>query len=141
VGAPPTLETFPKGITYRGISVRIAIVDDQAGFRKSIRTILEKEPGLTIVAEAKNGLDAIGVVIEHKPDVVLVGISKPSLNGLDATKVIRSRFPKIRIISLSMHSETPTTAVSCQAGACDYICKDCSPNEIIAAIRDGHQTP
>jgi DNA-binding NarL/FixJ family response regulator len=120
--------------------VRIAIVGDQAGFRKTLRTILEKEPGLTVVAEARNGLDAIGAVIEHKPEVVLMGASMPVMNGLDAAKVIRSRFPKTRIVILSMHSDSSQTAMSCQAGACYHLCKDCNPEEIIAAIRDGHQS-
>ena len=118
--------------------MRIAIVDDQADFRKALRKIVEQEPGLTVVAEAKNGLDAIGAVIEHKPDVVLIGIRKPSANGLDATKVIRSKFPRARVITLSMHSDSTMTAMSCQAGACSHLCKTCSPDEIVAAIRDAH---
>jgi DNA-binding NarL/FixJ family response regulator len=119
--------------------LRIAIVDDQADFRKALRTIVEKEPELTVVAEAKNGLDAIGAVIEHKPDVVLIGISASAANGLNATKVIRSKFPRARVITLSMQPDSTMTAMSCQAGSCRHLCKTCSPGEIVAAIRDDHQ--
>ncbi len=116
--------------------MRIAIVDDQADFRKALRKMVEKEPGLSVVAEAKNGLDAIGAVIEHKPDVVLMGISKPAAGGLNATKVIRSKFPQARIITLSVGPDSTMAAMSCQAGSCCHLCKTCSPNDIISAIRN-----
>lgn len=117
---------------------RIAIVDDQAIFRQSLRRLLEKDSELSVVAEAENGLDGIKVVEEYKPDIVLMDISMPVMNGLDATTIITSRFPDTRVIMLSMHSDGTMEASSCLAGACYYLCKDCSSKEIVAAIKEGH---
>lgn len=120
---------------------RVVLVEDQAVFRKTIRRILEREPGLTVVAEAENGIAGIEAVEKHRPDVVLMDVSMPVMNGIEATKVIRSRFPGTLVIILSMHSDETITASSCEAGACYHLCKTCSPKEIVAAIRNGHQNP
>jgi two-component system, NarL family, response regulator DegU len=121
--------------------IRIAIVDDQAIFRQSLRTVLEKESGLSVVAEAENGLAGIELVEEHKPDIVLMDLSMPGMDSFQATRIITSRYPDTKVIILSMHSDDRLKAISCQAGACYHLCKgECSPKEIIAAIRDGHHS-
>lgn len=120
-------------------TIRIAIVDDQPIFRQSLRTILEKEPDVCVVAEAENGLDGIKLVEDHRPHVVLMDLSMPGMDAFQATRIISSRFPETRVIILSMYSDDRLKAISCQAGACYHLCKDeCSPTDIVAAIRDGH---
>jgi two-component system response regulator DegU len=114
--------------------VRVAIADDQPMFRQSRRLILGRQPGLEVVAEADNGQSAIEMVEAHKPDVVLMDISMPVLNGIDATRNITSRFPGTRVIILSMHQDQTFAAQACQAGACRYLCKDCSTQDIFDAI-------
>ena len=119
-------------------TVRVAIVDDQKMFRQSLRLVLERESGLMVVAEADNGQSAIKMVEEHRPDVVLMDVRMPILNGIEATRIIRSRFLDTRVIILSMHEDHIFAAQACQAGACRYLCKDCSPQDILDAIM-GHQ--
>ena len=118
--------------------VRVAIADDQPRFRQSLRLILGRQPDLKVVAEADNGQSAIEMVELHKPDVVLMDISMPVLNGIEATRIIMSRFPETRVIILSMHQDQSFSAQACQAGACRYLCKDCSPQDILDAVL-GHQ--
>jgi len=118
--------------------VRVAIADDQPRFRQSLRLILGRQPDLKVVAEADNGQSAVEMVELHRPDVVLMDISMPVLNGIEATRIIMSRFPETRVIILSMHQDQSFSAQACQAGACRYLCKDCSPQDILDAVL-GHQ--
>ena len=115
-------------------TVRVAIADDQAMFRQSLRFVLGRQAGLKVVAEADNGQSAIEMVEEHRPDVVLMDISMPDLNGIEATRIIMSRFPETRVIILSLHQEQNFALQACLAGACRYLCKDCSPQDILDAI-------
>ena len=83
--------------------IRIVVVDDSPLYRRTIRKILEKQPNLQIVAEAGDGVYGIQAVKTHRPDVVLMDVTLPILNGIDATRKIKSKFPKVRVIVLSMH--------------------------------------
>jgi DNA-binding NarL/FixJ family response regulator len=116
---------------------RVAIVDDQPVFRQTLTQVLEREPDLCVVAEAGNGVNGIRLVREHNPDVVLMDLSMPGMGGLQATEIITSNFPNTRVITLSMFSDDTMRTISHQTGACSYLCKDCSPKQIIAAIKDG----
>jgi two-component system response regulator DegU len=116
-------------------TVRVLIADDQPMFRQSLRLILERQPGLDVVVEAVDGQSAVEMVEQHRPDVVLMDISMPGLNGIEATRIIRSRFPETRVIILSMHQNENFEAQACEAGACRYLCKDCSPQDILDAIQ------
>jgi two-component system response regulator DegU len=121
-----------------GFAVRVAIVDDQPMFRRSLKRFLDRQSGLKVVAEADDGQSAVEMVELHRPDVVLMDISMPVLNGMEATRMIMSRFPATRVIILSMHQDQAFEAQACQAGACRYLCKDCSPQDILDAIL-GHK--
>jgi two-component system response regulator DegU len=92
-----------------------------------------------VVAEAETGLAGINEVEAHKPDVILMDKNNPFTEGLDTTSMIVSRFPDTRIIVLSLQSENSMTASKCQTFACYSLCENCSPKEILAAIREGHQ--
>jgi two-component system response regulator DegU len=116
--------------------LRIVIADDSPLYRQTVCKILQKDNSLKVIAEAENGLAAIHVAETHKPDVVLMDITMPVMDGLKATKIISSRFPDIRVIILSMHSDDTMKASSFQAGASQYLCKDSRPKEILAAIKD-----
>ena len=76
--------------------IQVAIVDDSAAVRMSLRSMLKLDPRLTVVAEAENGSAAIAMVEEHRPDVVLMDITMPVLDGIEATRIITSKFPGIR---------------------------------------------
>jgi two-component system nitrate/nitrite response regulator NarL len=99
-------------------------------------SFLNKEANLQVVAEAEDGLAAIQAVQKHNPNVVLLSISMEVMNGLDAAWVIRSSFPDVRVILLSMMEVEPPAETSRQAGAFCCLDKECTPNELIQAIRD-----
>ena len=114
--------------------LRIVVVDDSPQYRKVICNLLEKQPNMKVVAEAEDGLSALQAVKRHKPDVVLMDVSMPVLNGIDATWIIKSKFPDVRVIILSMHDVESISEAACKAGACWCLNKECSSKEIIQAI-------
>jgi two-component system nitrate/nitrite response regulator NarL len=116
------------------IPIRIVVVDDSPLYRGTICKMLEKQPNLQVVAEAEDGLQAVQSVEKHEPDVVLMDISMPVLNGFDATWIIKSKFPAVRVIVLSMHDVESISEAACNAGACGCLNKVCSSIEIIHAI-------
>ena len=111
--------------------IRVAIFDDHAVFRKVLRIILEKQHDLTLVAEADNGLTAVEMVDEHRPDVVLMDINMPVVNGLDATGIITSKYPRTRVVILSMHSDDGVRVRAKEVGASHFLSKDCQPKGLI----------
>jgi DNA-binding NarL/FixJ family response regulator len=114
---------------------RIVVADDSLLFRVTICNILQKKANLEVVAEAENGLAAIQAVEKHKPDAVLMDISMPVLDGFKATSIIKSKFPEVRVIVLSMYAQEAVSEKASQAGASRCLSKGCSSNEIIQAIR------
>ena len=115
--------------------IRIALVDDHALYRQLVREFLKKDPELEVVAEAENGLAGVRAVEEHKPDVVLMDISMPVMNGIDASKLIMSRFPATKIIFLSMYSPESITGVPNKTRAFLHLSKESNFREILAAIK------
>ena len=122
-------------------AIEVAIVDDQSTFREVLRRSLRSHPFLHIVAEAADGLAAIDMVEHVRPQVVLMDINMPRMNGLEAAKVITSRYPDTRIIMLSLNDETEWAEISLRAGACRYLSKDCKKNDIVSAIIHCSGTP
>jgi DNA-binding NarL/FixJ family response regulator len=114
--------------------IRIVVIDDSPLYRRTIRKILEKQPNLKIVAEAGDGVYGIQAVKTHGPDVVIMDVTLPILNGIEATRKIKSELPKVRVIVLSAHDAESISAAAHGAGASRCLNKDCSPNELIKAI-------
>jgi two-component system response regulator DegU len=119
--------------------IRVAILDENAKFRKSLGKLLEKEPDIWVVAEAETGFDGIKEVEEHKPDVILMHNKQPFTEGFYATQKIVSKFQDTKVIVLSMDSGNTMTVSSCLVGACYHLCQDCNTEEILSAIREGHR--
>lgn len=117
------------------MSVRVLVADDHALVRKGLVALLEKEPGMEPIAEAVNGLEAVTLVKEHQPDVVLMDLAMPHMNGIDATRKLVAEHPEIHIIILSMYSERRLVMEALGAGARAYILKDCAFTELAKAIR------
>jgi DNA-binding NarL/FixJ family response regulator len=113
---------------------RVAIVDDQAVFRNALRNLLLRVPALQVVGEAANGIEAVEVVEAKRPDVVLMDVNMPVMDGIEATRVIASRFPCVRVIVLSLHEARDLAERACKAGACMYLCKECTIQDLITAI-------
>lgn len=115
--------------------IRILIVDDYKGFRRAIRRILSLESDFAIVGEAQDGLEAIEMSARLRPDVILMDIKMPKLNGIEATKAIVKTIPAISIIGLSTYEEGEITQHLKDAGATKYINK-CAPiDKLLSAIR------
>jgi len=117
-----------------GTPVRIVIAAVNQLYRETLAGIIQTKPNLQVVAGAEDGLAAVQAVEKHKPDVVLMAVSMPVLNGIDATWIIKSKFPAVRVILLSMIEADPTSETIRKAGACCCLDKGCSPSEIIQAI-------
>jgi len=117
------------------MSVKIIIADDHKIMRDGLRTLLEKEKGLEVVAEAQNGRDAVRLAEQLRPDIVIMDISMDDLNGIDATRHIVEKNLGCRIIALSMHADKRFVAGMFEAGAMGYLLKDCAYDELVKAIR------
>lgn len=119
---------------------RIILVDDHPLVRRALRDILEKEPDLRVVAEAGDGREAVEMTAEHQPDIVIMDISMPVLNGVEATKRIKAAHPLTSVLILTVHTDVETIFSILQAGASGYLVKSIFGPEVIhtiRAVRDG----
>ena len=115
--------------------IRVLLVDDHALFLDGLARLCKREPDLQVVAKAESGEQAIALAKELKPDVILMDVNMPGMNGIEATAIIHQRHPEIQIIGLSMHEDALNIQSMRQAGAIDYITKGCSATELIESIR------
>jgi DNA-binding NarL/FixJ family response regulator len=114
---------------------RVLLVDDHKILRQGLRTLLEQEEDIHIVGEADNGRSSVKLAGELAPDVVIMDVAMPELNGIDATRRITEALPGARVLALSMHSDGRYVKGMLQAGARGYILKDCAAEELTHAIR------
>jgi two-component system response regulator NreC len=118
------------------VKLRILLADDHKIVREGLRTLIEKQPGTEVVGEADSGRMALKLTRELKPDVVIMDITMPDLNGIEATRQIHSEIPGVKVIALSMHSDKRLVAGILMAGASGYLLKeDCDSGELARAIR------
>ena len=115
--------------------ITILIADDQRLFRQSLRLLLERERGLVVVGEAMDGRQAFDLAVEHKPHIVLMDVDMPRLDGITATRLIRSCVPESNVLMLSVHDDDARIVAAVQAGACGYILKDADHQEFLRIIR------
>jgi len=115
--------------------IRVMIVDDHSVMCHGLSTMLGLQPDIDVVAEASDGIRAVDLAREFIPDVILMDINLPQMNGLDATRIIHSELPQIRIIGLSMYDQEEQGAAMKSAGASAYRCKSDNINLLLAAIR------
>jgi DNA-binding NarL/FixJ family response regulator len=115
--------------------IKILLVEDHDLVRAGIRSLLDSMRGIHVVAEAGDGESALDFVEEYRPDVVLMDIALPGMNGLTATAHITERYPDVRVIMLSMHVNDLYVAQALQAGALGYILKNASFTELEQAVR------
>ncbi|HVU25628.1 MAG TPA: response regulator transcription factor [Opitutus sp.] len=116
-------------------SLKIILADDHALVRAGIRTLLEQYPGVSIIAEAGDGRETIALVQAHAPDVVVMDISMPGLNGFDATERIAREHPATKVLVLSMHTGEDYVLQALRAGATGYLLKDSATEELGHALR------
>lgn len=116
-------------------NIKVLLVDDHNLLRNGIKAILDDHDSITVIAEASDGVEAVKLAEEKTPDVILMDISMPELNGAEATEIIIKRNPKARIVGLTMHSSQAAIMDMIQAGALGYVMKDAQPDELISAVQ------
>jgi len=115
--------------------IRILLADDHTLLRESLRSLLEREPDLVVVGEAEEGRAAVALACQLEPDVVVMDIAMPLLNGLEATRQIKRQCPRVKVLILTMHDNEEYIRQALEAGAMGYILKDAAAKELISAIR------
>jgi DNA-binding NarL/FixJ family response regulator len=116
------------------MSIRVLIADDHKIMLAGLRSLLEKQADFEVVGEAENGRKAVQMVQEKTPDVVVMDVSMPDLNGMEATAQIIESLPETKVIALSMHSDKRFVMGMLRAGASGYLLKDCASQELANAI-------
>ncbi len=117
------------------MKIRIMIADDHAIVRNGLRSLIEKEHDMEVIAETGNGRDAVRTALKLAPDVVIMDIAMPDLNGIEAARQIITALPRIKVIALSMHADKRYVMEMLKAGASGYILKDSAFEELACAIR------
>jgi DNA-binding NarL/FixJ family response regulator len=117
------------------VNLDVLIADDQSLLRAGFRKLIEGESGLTVVGDAANGSEAIELVERLRPNVVLMDIRMPVLDGIEATRRITERFPGTAVLVLTTYDLDEYVFAALEAGASGFLLKDCPPDELIAAIR------
>ncbi|MEZ5359712.1 MAG: response regulator transcription factor [Candidatus Zixiibacteriota bacterium] len=115
--------------------INVLLADDHRLLIEGLRPLLERQGDITVVGIAQNGFDTIKLAEELNPDIILLDISMPQLNGIDAARRIISQSPKIKIIMLSMHADQRFIQESLRVGASGYILKESAAQEVIEAVR------
>ncbi len=114
--------------------IRVLLADDHAVVRKGIRDFLEEDKEIRVVAEANDGEEALALIAREKPDVVVFDIQMPRLNGMDATRRVKSEFPSTRVLILTAYDDDPYVFAALQAGASGYLLKTGGSDELVHAV-------
>ncbi len=115
--------------------IRALLVDDHELVRTGFRRILEAASDIEVIGEAATGEEAIAQVRHAEPDVVLMDLNMPGIGGIEATRRIRASYPKVQVIAVTVHSDTPFPTQLHEAGALGYLTKGCPADEMLAAVR------
>jgi two-component system response regulator NreC len=116
-------------------TIKLMLVDDHDVVRTGLRSFLETQPGLEVIAEAKNGLQALEKVKESQPDIILMDITMPDMDGIEATHQLKKTYPDCQILVLSVHDDKQYFMKMLSVGASGYLTKQAAADELVAAIR------
>ena len=116
------------------MNIRVLLADDHKLFREGLRSLIEEQPHMKVVAEAGNGRTALQLAQKISPDVVVMDISMPEMNGMEAARQIICTAPGVKVLALSMHDDNRIVTEMLHAGASGYLLKDCAFEELIHAI-------
>jgi two-component system response regulator NreC len=118
--------------------LRILLADDHIVMRTGLRALLERQPNLEVVGESENGREAVELVASLRPDVVVMDVGMPVLNGIEATKTIVSKHPTTAVVILSMHADESYVMRALKAGARGYLLKDSAAIDLISETHRSH---
>lgn len=118
--------------------IRVLLADDHAVLREGLRALLSSKGDIEVVAEVANGREAVRRALELAPEVVLMDIGMPDMNGVEATALLLAKLPDVRVIALSMHGDAEHVQRALQAGAAGYLLKESAAAEVVAAVRAVH---
>jgi DNA-binding NarL/FixJ family response regulator len=118
-----------------GESIRVMVVDDHAIVRDGLAALLGALEGVEVVGTAQDGRAAVHAVAEHQPDVVIMDIQMPELDGIEATRFVTARHPEVRVVMLTMNEEDDTVLAAIRAGASGYLLKGAGADEVLNAVR------
>lgn len=116
------------------MAIKIVLADDHNIIREGLAALLTNHPDMEVVAQANNGRDAVSYALKLKPDIVVMDISMPDLNGIDATRMIKAENPLIKVIALSVHTGRRFITGMLKAGVSGYMLKHCAIDELLEAI-------
>ncbi len=119
--------------------IRVILAEDHTIVRKGLRALLEESEGIEVIDEADNGHEAVAKAMQLQPDVVIMDISMPLLNGLEATRQIKEQQPEIKVIILTMHSDEEYVLQSLHVGVEGYLVKKTAPAELVTAIQAAYR--
>lgn len=119
--------------------IRVLLADDQNLIREGLKALLEQEPDLQVIADVDNGCDAVQQAEALQPDVVLMDLTMPKMDGITATQTICARCPEIRVLVLTASDDEASIRTALQVGARGYLLKDMSPDELANAVRTAHK--
>ena len=117
------------------MNIKILLADDHKIVCEGLRTLIEKKPGMEVVGEAENGRMAVRLAQELSPDIVIMDVAMPDLNGIEATRQVLNNRPRVKVVALSMHADRRFVVQMLKAGASGYLLKDCAFEELANAIR------
>lgn len=117
------------------MATKVLIADDHQLFREGLVNLISSAPDIDVIAEAKDGKEATEQARKMKPDVVLIDIGMPQMNGIEATRIIKKENPKMKVIAVSMHSDRQFVKGVLEAGADGYLLKNCTYRQLIDAIQ------
>ncbi|MBL7174475.1 MAG: response regulator transcription factor [Desulfobacteraceae bacterium] len=119
--------------------IKVLLAEDHTIVRKGLHSLLDKEIGIEVIGEAEDGREVIRKAEELQPDVVVMDIAMPGLNGLEATRRLKKRFPGMKIIILTVHNNEEYVLETLRAGASGYLVKKAAPTDLISAIQAAYR--
>jgi two-component system response regulator NreC len=120
------------------MKIKVLVTDDHQLFREGLVNLLFSAPDIEVIAQAEDGLEAIEKAMHFKPDVILLDIAMPKMNGIDAARELKKVLPEIKIIAVSMHSDKQYVKGILEAGADGYLLKNCTYRQLTDAIQSVH---
>jgi DNA-binding NarL/FixJ family response regulator len=119
--------------------IRVLLADDHVIVRRGLRALIEQDPRISVIDEAGDGRETLEKIGRHAPDVVVMDIGMPNLNGIETTRQIRNRYPDVKVVILTMHASEEYVKAVIDAGASAYVLKQAAPSELSLAIEAARQ--